>query len=282
MKLALRSGFLERPAPLVMGILNVTPDSFSDGGRFQRPAEAVDRARQMAAAGADIIDVGGESTRPGARRVERDEELDRVLPVIAAIKAECDVLVSVDTYKEEVARAAIEEAGADIVNDISALAFAPAMADTAARLQVPVVLMHILGTPETMQQDPRYNDVVSEVGIYFEQRIEYAIGRGIRRDKLILDPGFGFGKRLQDNLALLRRLGEFRRFDLPLLAGLSRKSFLGALGGESDPASRDPESVAAAVYAALQGAAILRVHEVAGTVRALKLLRRLQPEPPTA
>jgi dihydropteroate synthase len=279
MKIYLRDSFVEKDEPLVMGILNVTPDSFSDGGRHLRPADAGEQARRMVTAGVDIIDVGGESTRPGARRVSAQEELERVLPVITAIKEAFDVLVSVDTYKEEVARAAVEEAGADMINDISALAFSDAMADTVARLDVPVVLMHIRGTPETMQQNPVYGDVVAEIATCFEERIEFALSRGIRREKLILDPGIGFGKRLCDNLAILSHLAVFRRFDLPLLVGLSRKTFLGTLSGESDPARRDPESLAGAFVAAQQGAAILRVHDVDATVRALKVLRALREAP---
>lgn len=275
MKLLLRNGFLEKEPPLVMGILNVTPDSFSDAGRFFDPAAAMARAREMAAAGADIIDVGGESTRPGAAPVGLDEEIDRVLPVIARIKEETGILVSVDTSKEEVARLAVEEGGADMVNDISGLRFSERMAGVVAELGTPVVIMHIQGTPETMQVSPSYADVIGEIGEYFQERIDYAQGHGIKREQIVLDPGIGFGKRLEDNLAIIRGLGRFAGFGLPLLVGLSRKSFLGLLGGEKLPDRRDPESVAANLIAARNGAAILRVHDVAGTIKALRVWRGL-------
>jgi dihydropteroate synthase len=275
MKLYLRNGFLEKEDPLVMGILNVTPDSFSDAGRFFAPGPALDHARAMADAGADIIDVGGESTRPGSRPVGLDEEIDRVLPVIARIKEETGALVSVDTSKEEVARLAVEEGGADIINDISALRFSERMASVVAELGVPVVLMHIQGTPETMQRAPAYADVIAEISDYFQERIDYAQGRGVQRQKIILDPGIGFGKRLEDNVAIVRQLRRFAAFELPLLVGLSRKSFLGLLGGEKSAERRDAETVAANLVAVRNGAAILRVHDVGAAVRALKVWRAL-------
>ncbi|MCU0276530.1 MAG: dihydropteroate synthase [Acidobacteria bacterium] len=275
MKIHLRNGFLEKPAPLVMGILNVTPDSFSDAGRFFAPEAALAHARALAEAGADIIDVGGESTRPGAVPIGLDEEIDRVLPIIARIKEETSVLVSIDTSKEEVARLAVEEGGADLVNDISAFRFSERMASVIAELNVPVVLMHILGTPETMQRDPSYADVIAEISDYFQERIDYAVGCGILKERIILDPGIGFGKRLEDNVAILCGLKRFGAFDLPLLIGLSRKSFLGQLAGEKLADRRDPETIAANLVAARNGAAILRVHDVAGTVKALKVWRGL-------
>jgi len=275
MKLYLRNGFIEREDPLIMGILNVTPDSFSEAGRFFEPQAALTHAREMAAAGADIIDVGGESTRPGAAPIGLDEETDRILPVISRIKEETGALVSVDTSKEEVARLAVEEGGADIVNDISGLRFSERMATVVAELNVPVVLMHIRGTPENMQRDPVYADVVAEIADYFHERIDYALSHGIKKEKIILDPGIGFGKRLEDNVAIIRNLRQFAEFELPILVGLSRKSFLGLLGGEKSPERRDPESVAANLVAVRNGAAIIRVHDVAGTVRALKVWRTL-------
>ncbi len=275
MKLYLRNGFLEKAGPLVMGILNVTPDSFSDAGRFFEPEAAMAHARAMAAAGADIIDVGGESSRPGAAAIGLDEEIDRVLPVISRIKEETGVLVSIDTSKEEVAQRAVEEGGADMINDISALRFSERMATVVAELDVPVVLMHILGTPETMQRDPSYADVVAEVADYFQERIDYALGRGIKKEKIILDPGIGFGKRLEDNIALIRHLKRFAEFELPLLVGVSRKSFLGLLGGEKTPERREAETIAANLVAARNGAAILRVHDVDATVKALKVWHSL-------
>ena len=275
MKLYLRNGFLEKDDPLIMGILNVTPDSFSDAGKFFTPEAALNHARAMAAAGADLIDVGGESTRPGSRPVGLDEEIDRILPVIARIKEETGALVSVDTSKEEVARQAVEEGGADIINDISALRFSERMAAVAAELDVPVVLMHIQGTPETMQRAPAYADVIAEISDYFQERIDYAQGRGVKREKIILDPGIGFGKRLEDNVAIVRQLRRFAAFELPLLVGLSRKSFLGLLGGEKSAERRDAETVAANLVAVRNGASILRVHDVAATVKALKVWRAL-------
>ncbi len=275
MKLYLRNGFFEKSEPLVMGILNITPDSFSDAGRFYQNGAALEHARAMAAAGADIIDVGGESTRPGAARVSEEEEIDRVLPAVEKIKQELAVLVSVDTSKEEVARLAVEEGGADIINDISALRFSENMAATVAELNVPVVLMHIKGTPENMQRAPFYADVVAEITDYFQERIDYALSHDIKKEKLILDPGIGFGKRLEDNVAILRNLRQFAAFDLPLLVGLSRKAFLGLLSGEKVPEKRDAETLAANLLAVSNGAAILRVHDVAATVKALKVWRGL-------
>jgi dihydropteroate synthase len=275
MKLYLRNGFIEKDDPLVMGILNITRDSFSDAGRFFEPNAALEHAREMAAAGADIIDVGGESTRPGASPIGLDEEVDRVLPVISRIKEETGALVSVDTSKVEVARLAVEEGGADLVNDISGLRFSERMAAVVAGLNVPVVLMHIRGTPENMQRDPVYADVVAEIADYFQERIDYALSHGIWKEKIILDPGIGFGKRLEDNVAIIRNLRQFAEFDLPILIGLSRKSFLGLLGGEKSPERREAESVAANLVAVRNGAAILRVHDVAGTVKALKVWRAL-------
>lgn len=275
MKLYLRKRFFEKDGPLVMGILNVTPDSFSDAGRFFDPETAMKHAHEMAASGADIIDVGGESTRPGAAAIGLDEEIDRVLPVISRIKEETGVLVSIDTSKEEVARRAVEEGGADMINDISAFRFSERMATVVAELDVPVVLMHILGTPETMQRDPSYADVVAEVADYFQERIDYALGRGVKKEKIILDPGIGFGKRLEDNIALIRQLKRFAKFELPLLVGVSRKSFLGLLSGEKTSEKREAETIAANLVAVRNGAAILRVHDVESTVKALKVWHNL-------
>jgi dihydropteroate synthase len=275
MKLYLRNGFLEKNGPLVMGILNITPDSFSDAGRFYKNSSALEHARDMAAAGADIIDVGGESTRPGAARIGLEEEIDRVLPAVEKIKQELAVLVSVDTSKDEVARLAVEEGGADMINDISALSFSEHMAATVAELNVPVILMHIKGTPENMQRSPFYADVVAEIKDYFQERIDYALSHEIKKEKLILDPGIGFGKRLEDNIAILRNLRQFAAFELPLLVGLSRKSFLGLLSGEKVPEKRGAESLAANLLAVGFGASILRVHDVAATVKALKVWQAL-------
>ena len=275
MKLYLRNGFIEKPDPLVMGILNVTPDSFSDAGRFFDAAAALAHARALAAAGADIIDVGGESTRPGAAAIGSDEETDRVLPVIEKIKQELGVLVSVDTSKEEVARLAVEEGGADLVNDISGLRFSEHMAAAVAELNVPVVVMHMQGTPEDMQRHPAYGDVVGEIKDFFRERIEFAMSRGVKKEKIILDPGIGFGKKLEHNVAIVRQLRDFAEFELPLLVGLSRKSFLGLLSGEKAAERRGAETLAASLVAARNGAAILRVHDVEAMVKALKIWHSL-------
>jgi len=275
MKLYLRNGFSEKQDPLVMGILNVTPDSFSDAGRFFAPAAALEHARAMAAAGADIIDVGGESTRPGAARISLDEEVDRVLPIIEKVKQELGILVSVDTSREEVARLAVEEGGADLVNDISGMRFSENMAAAVAELNVPVIVMHIQGTPEDMQRRPSYADVVSELKDYFQERIDFAMSRGVKKEKIILDPGIGFGKRLEDNIAILRHLKEFAEFELPVMVGVSRKSFLGLLSGEKAADRRDAETIAAGLVAVGNGAAMLRVHDVAAMVKALKVWRAL-------
>jgi dihydropteroate synthase len=272
-KLYLKNSFIEKEGPLVMGILNVTPDSFSDAGRFFESNAALQHAREMVAAGADIIDVGGESTRPGANQLSAEEEIDRILPTIEKIKEELGVLVSIDTTKADVARLAIEEGGADLVNDISALQFSATMAATVAELNVPVVLMHIKGTPENMQKDPFYADVLGEIEDYFQQRIDFALSHGIKKEKLILDPGIGFGKRLEDNIAIIKNLKRFSEFDLPLLVGISRKSFLGQLSGEKFPEKRDAETITANILAVLNGAAIIRVHDVAHAVKALKVLK---------
>jgi dihydropteroate synthase len=275
MKLYLRNGFIEKNDPMIMGILNVTPDSFSDAGRFFKNGDALEHARAMAAAGADIIDVGGESTRPGSAPIGLDEEIDRVLPVIEKIKEELAILVSVDTSKEEVARMAVEEGGADMVNDISAFGFSERMAATVAELNVPVILMHIKGTPKNMQHDPFYADIIAEIKDYFQERIDYALSHGIKKEKLILDPGIGFGKRLEDNIAIIRNLKQFAEFDLPVMIGLSRKSFLGLLSGEKVPEKRGAETVAASLLAVRNGAAILRVHDVKQMVKALKVWQGL-------
>ncbi|MCP5102810.1 MAG: dihydropteroate synthase [bacterium] len=275
MKLYLRNQFLELEEPVVMGILNVTPDSFSDGGDFFRNGLGMKQAGQMVKDGAVIIDVGGESTRPGAERVSADQEIDRVLPIIEKIKAELQVLVSIDTYKTRVARAAVLEGGADIVNDISALAFCENMAETIARMDVPVILMHIKGTPENMQKDPYYADLIPELKQYFHNRIDYALAKGIKKEKLIIDPGIGYGKRVGDNIEIIRRLKDFKEFELPILMGVSRKSFLGGITGAADPKDREIETVSAGLISILNGANIIRVHNVKNAVKSIKVLEKL-------
>jgi dihydropteroate synthase len=274
-KLYLRKHFVELETPVIMGILNVTPDSFSDGDRFFKNGDALKQAEQMIKDGAAIIDVGGESTRPGAGAVSADEEIDRILPVIETIKNRFDTIVSVDTYKERVARTAVLEAGADMINDISALAFSDGMAETIANLDVPVILMHIKGTPENMQKDPYYRDLVPELKQYFYNRIDFAMSRGIKKEKIIIDPGIGFGKRVEHNIEIIRRLDEFKEFEVPVLMGLSRKSFLGALGGETDPLQREAETITANLVAIINGASVIRVHHVKNTAKSVKILKKL-------
>jgi dihydropteroate synthase len=251
--------------PLVMGIVNVTPDSFSDGGRLGQ--DAIAHARQLVAEGADILDIGGESTRPGAPSVGVQEELDRVLPVIEALH-DLSVPISIDTFKPEVMKAAIA-CGAQMVNDINALQDESAM-QLVANSQVAVCLMHKQGDPQTMQNQPEYRDVVEEVITFLRARIEAAVVVGIARERITIDPGFGFGKTLAHNLALLRELPRFAVLGAPVLAGLSRKSMLGALTGQ-DAGQRMPASVAAALIAVQRGAKVVRVHDVRATVDAMKV-----------
>jgi dihydropteroate synthase len=260
---------LDLTQPRVMGILNVTPDSFSDGGLHARVDTAVSRARAMVAEGADLIDVGGESTRPGAAAVTVDEEIRRVVPVVEALAAELPVPISVDTSKPEVMRTAVR-AGATLVNDVAALRSVGAL-ETAAALGVSVCLMHMQGEPRTMQRDPRYDDVVGEVATFLAQRIAACEQAGIPRQRLLVDPGFGFGKTLAHNLALLRGLPSLGVLGVPVLVGLSRKSMIGALLDDAPVGERLHGSVAAALLAVERGAAIVRVHDVGPTVQALRI-----------
>lgn len=254
---------------LVMGVLNVTPDSFYDGGRRLDAQRAVDDALLMAANGAAIVDIGGESTRPGAEPVSAREELDRVVPIIERLRRSSTVPISIDTYKAEVARAALG-AGADIVNDISALRMDPEMAAVVAQERVPVILMHMQGTPRTMQTEPRYKDVVSEVRDFLAAQVEVAVRAGVARERIVIDPGIGFGKTLEHNLRLLRGLPELLSTGQPLLVGASRKRFIGhILNLEAD--DRLEGSLAVAVAAVLAGANIVRVHDVKETVRSVRV-----------
>lgn len=253
---------------LVMGVLNVTPDSFSDGGQFTDVEAAVRQASQMADDGADILDIGGESTRPYADPIPVETELDRVLPIIKAVRAELpEILISIDTYKADVAERAIK-AGADLVNDVSALRFDERMAEVVADADAPVVLMHMKGTPQTMQDDPHYDDVVAEITHFLQERIEWARDHGIKTSNIIVDPGIGFGKRPEDNVEIVRRLSEFRALGRPFLLGTSRKSFLGTMTNRS-PSERLEETIASVVVGALHGADIVRVHDVGPIVHAL-------------
>lgn len=252
-----------------MAILNATPDSFYDGGRYTDLDAALTRARAMIAEGADLIDVGGESSRPGAVPISAEEECARIVPIVAALRRECDLPISVDTTKAGVAAAALAE-GADVVNDISAGRFDAGMLPLVAARGATIVLMHMQGSPTTMQADPHYDDVVAEVETFLRDRIEAASASGIRRDRIWLDPGIGFGKRREHNLALLAGLPRLRRIGAPLLVGASRKRFLAA-DGDDGPDDRLAASIAAATLAAAGGAAIVRVHDVAATRRALAL-----------
>ncbi len=254
--------------PLIMGIVNVTPDSFSDGGYFFSLERAVGHARQLIEQGADLLDIGGESTRPGAEAVDVKEELKRILPVLEGLR-DCGVPLSVDTLKPEVMRAAIK-AGADMINDVNALRAKDAL-QAVADSSVAVCLMHMQGGPRTMQQSPQYGDVVGEVKAFLEERIAVAEQAGILRNRMLIDPGFGFGKTLEHNLCMLKRLNSFASLGVPLLAGLSRKSMLGVLTG-LPVAERMVPSVASAVIAAMKGAKILRVHDVKETRQALQIV----------
>jgi dihydropteroate synthase len=264
---------LDLGRPRVMGILNVTPDSFSDGGEFLDADAALRHAWAMVEAGADLIDVGGESTRPGAASADLEAELGRVIPVIQALAAELPVPISVDTSKPEVMRAAVA-AGAGLVNDVRALGATGAL-EAARDLGVPVCLMHMQGEPRMMQVAPRYGDVVADVRRFLEGRVAACVTAGIPRGRLIVDPGFGFGKTLDHNLALLARLGELRGIGLPILVGLSRKSMLGGITGRG-VGERLSASLAAALVAVERGAQILRVHDVAPTVDVLKVIEAVR------
>ena len=255
-----------------MGVVNVTPDSFSDGGRYLDANAAVGHGRELLGEGADVLDVGGESTRPGAQPVGEAEELRRVEPVVAGLASAATV--SIDTSKAAVAAAAIER-GATIVNDVTALRGDPEMTALCAERRVGVVLMHMPGNPRTMQEDPRYDDVVDDVKAFLAERVEHAVGAGIEEDGIWLDPGIGFGKTLEHNLELLRRLAELRELGRPLVIGTSRKSFIGMIDG-SEVDDRIGGTIASSVLAAAEGADVLRVHDVAETAQALQVFSSIQ------
>jgi dihydropteroate synthase len=264
----LNLGPLQIAAPAVMGILNVTPDSFSDGGHFDNPNIALRQAATMAEGGAAIIDIGGESTRPGAGSVDIQEELDRVIPVIEAVRSVTDIPISIDTSKADVMREAVS-AGASLINDVFALRGEGAL-QAAVELQVPVCLMHMRGEPRTMQENPEYDDIVADVAEFLEKRVAACVAAGLGEELLIVDPGFGFGKTHRHNVELLANLRQLRVRNRPILVGVSRKSTLGELTNrELD--ERMPASVAAAVVAVMKGADIVRAHDVAATVDALKV-----------
>ncbi len=275
----LRAGIYQLAFPrptLVMGIVNVTPDSFSDGGQFFDATAAIAHGRELARQGADLIDVGGESTRPNAGPVSVEEEIRRVVPVIGSLAAELSVPISVDTNKPAVARAALA-AGATIVNDVCANRSAPEMWEVAAAAGAGYVCMHMQGDPPNMQTNPTYQDVVREVAEFFQDRLERLTAAGLESDQIVLDIGIGFGKTVEHNLKLLGGLRHFGKFERPLMCGISRKSFLGSLLGV-EVAARLPASLAGACWAVCAGAHIVRTHDVAPTVQALRLTEALQGE----
>lgn len=244
-----------------MGVLNVTPDSFSDGGLFFKPTRAIEHGLKMAEEGADIIDVGGESTRPGSDAISPEEELERIIPVVAALSPQLTIPISADTYKSRVAEEAIE-AGAQIVNDISGLRFDPQMPSVVVKYGCPVIMMHVKGTPKTMQDNPQYEDVIGEIITYFREGIEILERAGGDREQVIVDPGIGFGKRAQDNLVILNRLNELSVLGRPISVGTSRKSFIGAVLGR-DVGDREIGTLASVAVSVVRGAHVVRVHEVA-------------------
>ncbi|MBI5746717.1 MAG: dihydropteroate synthase [Nitrospirae bacterium] len=256
----------------IMGILNVTPDSFSDGGLFVEEEKAVAHAKKMVEEGADIIDIGGESTRPGAKPVAVEEEMRRVIPLIERLSSEIDVPISIDTYKSEVARAALE-AGARIINDISGLRFDQEMAGLAAGKEAPVIIMHMKGTPQEMQDAPSYDSVMGEIYSFLKERIDYAISAGIRYEKIVIDPGIGFGKKVSDNLVILDAIDELRGLGCPILLGTSRKSFIGNILSLNLNLSLLLEGTAATAAAGiLKGVHILRVHDVGPMVQVARMI----------
>ena len=254
-----RQRFEDRP--LIMGILNITPDSFYDGGRYTAPGAAIKHALRLVEEGADIIDVGGESTRPYADSTTVEEELGRVIPVIKAVRARSDVFISIDTYKARVAQEALD-AGADMINDVSGLSFDAGMARIAADAKVPVVIMHMKGTPKEMQVEPGYDDVIGEIKDFFSEKVAFAKQCGIEEENIILDPGIGFGKRLGDNLMIIKELRRFKELGKPVLIGTSMKAFIGRLTGSPDPEERIEGTLASVTLCLWNGADIVRVHDV--------------------
>ncbi len=278
MKLRLRNHSLDlSQKTLIMGILNVTPDSFSDGGTYFSRASAIDRALQMADEGADIIDIGGESTRPGAEPVSLEEELERTIPVITELAGKLSIPISIDTYKAEVARRALE-AGASIVNDISGLRFDPKMAETIAAYDAAVVIMHIKGTPKDMQVNPHYDDLFGEIISYLKEGIEMARSSGIDEEGMIIDPGIGFGKRPEHNLLIINQLKRFTVLDKPILMGVSRKSFIGIALDNAPPQERLEGTAAAVALSVYNGAQIVRVHDVKEMVRVVRVVDAIKRE----
>ena len=258
---------------LIMGILNVTPDSFSDGGQFKSHDQAIGHAVKMIKEGANIIDIGGESTRPGAKAVQLEEELMRIIPIIEAIRLKSDCLISIDTYKSKVAEAALD-AGADMVNDISGLTFDHNMASLAAERNVPVIIMHIKGKPRDMQKNPNYDNLIKEIKVFFELQIAIAKRAGIDSGNIILDPGIGFGKRLEDNFEIIRELGQISTMGYPVLLGPSRKSFIG-LTLDLPIEERMEGTLASITAGVINGARIVRVHDIRATRRTLTITEEI-------
>ena len=271
---ALWNALLGQSRPLIMGVINVTPDSFADGGLCFDQDTAVNHALALAAAGADILDFGGESTRPFSEPTPLNEELQRVLPVIAQVRARTHIPISIDTYKSGVARAALE-AGANIINDISAMRFDPDMVHLAREYGAPVILMHMQGTPKGMQAKPHYHDLLGELRAFFQERLDFAMSHGLPRELLVLDPGLGFGKTFQHNMEILNNLDAFLDLGCPLLIGPSRKAFLGHLLGGLPPGERDIGTLAALAVAVQRGAHIVRVHNVAYAKQFFTVLRAI-------
>ncbi|UCC40097.1 MAG: dihydropteroate synthase [Candidatus Aminicenantes bacterium] len=260
----------------IAGVINVTPDSFSDGALYIDRDKATERGVELVSEGSDIIDIGGESTRPGSESVSVEEELNRVVPVISALRKKTDIPISIDTTKPEVAEAALN-AGADIINDISSLLFDPRMGPLAARMDVPVILMHMKGTPKTMQLNPSYENVTFELKAFLKERLETAEAHGIKKEKLIIDPGIGFGKRFEDNLTLINNLSSLEELGRPVLVGISRKSFIGRILNVP-PQERLEGTIASAILSIANGAHILRVHDVASVKKAILVAEAIMNE----
>lgn len=261
----------------IMGILNVTPDSFSDGGFYFKETDAIKRAIQIAEEGADIIDIGGESTRPGSEPVSLEEEIKRTIPVIKAISKEIDIPISIDTYKSEVAKRALD-AGASIVNDISGLRFDPEMARVVSDYKVPVIIMHIKGTPRDMQKNPVYEALLPEIMDYLREGIMIARNAGIREDRIIIDPGIGFGKTFEHNLEIIKNLKEFTYLQKPILIGPSRKAFIGKILGDVPPQERLEGTLGVIAISIFNGANIVRVHDVKETIKVVKIVDAIKKE----
>ncbi len=263
----------DKRRPLIMGILNVTPDSFSDGGKYNNPQKAIDFAIKMEDEGAAIIDIGGESTRPGADSINLKEELSRVIPVIEGIRKKSDISISIDTYKADVAEEAINS-GANIINDISGLRFDKNMVRLASKMQCPVVIMHMLGNPQNMQDNPLYNDLITDLVLFFQDRIDFMITNGISQNNIIIDPGIGFGKTVEHNFTILRKLDQIVKLGFPVLIGPSRKSFIGTTL-QLPPEDRIEGTAAAVTAAIVNGARIVRVHDVKEMARVVKITEKI-------